>query len=92
MNSTQLMKSLSGLALLVGLITGTALAVVPSSIPESPSMAAAGRASGATTVTEGGDPAAPRPRICSISCRDCLLSECPPGEGTCQNMLCTIAD
>lgn len=70
MNPTHLKRSLSGLALLVGLITGSALAMVPSSI-------------GGTEASGSGGNQVPRPMICSISCKDCRIAGCGVGEGTC---------
>lgn len=93
MNQTKLRTSLSGLALMLGLITGMALATVPSAAPEgSPSMeASAGKTE--LVVEEGDvDNALPRPRICTYSCRDCLLTPCGPDEGTCANTLCASAN
>ncbi len=81
MNSTLLKKSLSGLALMVGLVTGTALGMVPGAVAEaSPSRAA-------PAVTVEGDTSL-LPRICTLSCRDCLLTPCGPDEGTCANTRC----
>ncbi|RKI45922.1 hypothetical protein D7Y27_09400 [Corallococcus sp. AB004] len=73
MKPSRLKRAIPGIALLMGLAAGTALAMVPPSTAEG---------------TEAG--AAPLPRVCSLSCKDCNLPDtgCGPGEGVCGAFLC----
>ncbi|RKH86512.1 hypothetical protein D7Y21_20580 [Corallococcus sp. AB045] len=73
MHPSRLKRAIPGIALLMGLATGTALAMVPSS-----------------TAKDTDASAAPRARICSLSCKDCNSPDtaCGPGEGVCGPYLC----
>ncbi|CAM4307235.1 Lipoprotein [Corallococcus exiguus] len=72
MNPSRLKRAIPGIALLIGLAAGTALAMVPTATAEG---------------TESS--AAPKARICSVSCKLCVTtSDCGSGEGVCGAYLC----
>ncbi|QSQ26778.1 hypothetical protein JY651_18440 [Pyxidicoccus parkwayensis] len=95
MNQLKLKRSLSGLALLMGLFTGMTLAIAPDFAPGfSPSTAVAtGEAAPVSLSEDGNDNSARLPMICTLSCRFCSHTvACPPGEGTCAETTCVNLD